>query len=63
VNCPKGSILLGDKAYTNYSLEDDLFEMLGVVLHAKRRKNLKKTTYGSTRIYSFEKEKFCGDCI
>lgn len=39
---PAGSILLGDRAYTNYSLEDDLLEMMGIVLCSKRRRNLKR---------------------
>jgi Transposase DDE domain len=39
---PCGSILLGDKAYTNYSLEDDLVEMTGITLLPKRRRNLKR---------------------
>jgi Transposase DDE domain len=32
--------LIGDKAYTNYSLEDDLFQMMDIALLPKRRKNL-----------------------
>lgn len=37
---PEHSILLGDRAYTNYSLEDDLLEMMNIALCPKRRKNL-----------------------
>lgn len=37
---PENSILLGDRAYTNYSLEDDLLEMMGIALCPRRRKNL-----------------------
>lgn len=39
---PKNSILLGDKAYTNYSFEDILLEIEGIKLLAKRRENLKR---------------------
>jgi Transposase DDE domain len=39
---PMGSILLGDKAYTNYSLQDDLLEMMDIMLCPKRKKNLKR---------------------
>lgn len=39
---PAGSTLLGDKAYTNYSLEEDLLEMAGITLLPKRRHNLKR---------------------
>lgn len=39
---PVGSVLLGDKAYTNYQLEDDLFEFAGITLLPKRRHNLKR---------------------
>ncbi len=37
---PEHSTLLGDKAYTDYSLEDDLLEMMNVALCPKRRRNL-----------------------
>jgi predicted ABC-type ATPase len=37
---PEHSILIGDRAYTNYSLEDDLLEMMNIKLCPKRRKNL-----------------------
>ena len=43
---PMGAILLGDKAYTNYGLEDDLMEMLGITLLPKRRVNLKRQNTG-----------------
>jgi hypothetical protein len=39
---PFGSVLLGDKAYTNYQLEDDLLEFAGITLLPKRRHNLKR---------------------
>jgi hypothetical protein len=39
---PIGVILLGDKAYTSYSLEDDLLEMGGITLLSKRTHNLKR---------------------
>ena len=39
---PQGSILLGDRAYTSYSLEDDLLEMAKITLMPKRRRNLKR---------------------
>lgn len=39
---PFGSILIGDKAYTNYSLEDDLLEMMGISFIPKRRNKLKR---------------------
>lgn len=39
---PQGSILMGDRAYTNYSFEDNLEEIEGIKLLAKRRKNLKR---------------------
>jgi hypothetical protein len=44
---PADSILIGDKAYTNYSLEDDLLEMMGVSFLPKRRENLKRQHGGS----------------
>ena len=37
---PKGSVLFADRAYNGYSLEDDLQEMAGINLVARRRKNL-----------------------
>jgi hypothetical protein len=39
---PVGATLLGDKAYTSYSLEEDLLEMAGITLLPKRRYNLKR---------------------
>jgi hypothetical protein len=39
---PAGSTLLGDKAYTSYSLEEDLFEIAGISLLVKRKHNLKR---------------------
>lgn len=52
---PKGAVLFGDKAYTNYTLEDDLQDMAQIKLVAKRRKNLKRqhskvTEYILTRL-------------
>src|SRR5271154_5494255 len=38
----KNSILFGDKAYTNYELEDDLLEMARISLMPKRKTNLKR---------------------
>lgn len=40
LHLPKGSILLGDKAYTSYELEDLLQEQDGVTLLPLRKKNL-----------------------
>lgn len=37
---PPNSILIGDKAYTSYTLEDDLLEMMNISFLPKRRKNL-----------------------
>ena len=42
VNLPKGSVLLGDKAYTNYQFEHLLKEACGIELIAKRRTNLRR---------------------
>jgi len=39
---PDGSILFADKAYTSYSLEDDLQEMANIRLVAKRKINQKR---------------------
>lgn len=39
---PQNSILIGDKAYTDYSLEDDLLNILGITLLPKRKNNLKR---------------------
>lgn len=39
---PPGSILFGDRAYTNYDFEDDLLEFEGIRLVAKRRRNLRR---------------------
>ena len=39
---PQGAVLFGDKAYTDYSLEDDLLEMAGISLIPKRKHNLKR---------------------
>ena len=44
---PIGSILIGDKAYTNYSLEDDLLEMMNISFFPKRRGNLKRQHGGA----------------
>lgn len=41
------AILFGEKAYTNYSLEDDLLEMAGITLLLKRRNNLKRQHSGA----------------
>jgi len=42
LNLPKGSILMGDKAYTNYQFEDDLANFEDIRMLVKRRKNLKR---------------------
>lgn len=39
---PKGITLIGDRAYTNYSLEDDLLEMVGIFFQPKRKQNMKR---------------------
>jgi hypothetical protein len=39
---PKGSTLIGDRAYTNYSLEDDLLEMMEISFQPKRKQNMKR---------------------
>ena len=44
---PAGSILLGDKAYTSYQLEDDLLEFAGITLLPKRRCDLKRQNTSS----------------
>ena len=42
MNLPKGSLLLGDRAYTNYSFEQILKATKGVQLLAKRKSNHKQ---------------------
>ena len=42
INLPPGSLLMGDKAYTSYFLEDELFALDKVKLLARRRRNLKR---------------------
>lgn len=42
LNLPKGSLIFGDRAYTNYEFEDKLLEMQEVKLIPKRRKDLKR---------------------
>ncbi len=39
---PPGSLLMGDKAYTSYWLEDELFTFEKIKLLVKRRQNLKR---------------------
>lgn len=39
---PRGITLIGDRAYTNYSLEDDLLEMVGIFFQPKRKQNMKR---------------------
>ena len=39
IGLPEGSVLLADRAYTDYDFEDDLLEIEKVKLLAKRRKN------------------------
>jgi hypothetical protein len=55
---PENSILLGDKAYTNYSLEDDLLEMIGVKLSPKRRKNLTRQNSNLQEYVHLKKRNF-----
>jgi hypothetical protein len=43
---PKGVTLIGDRAYTNYSLEDDLLTMMGISFQPKRKQNLKRQLSG-----------------
>lgn len=43
---PAGVTLIGDRAYTNYSLEDDLLEMIGVSFEPKRKQNMKRQISG-----------------
>ena len=40
LDLPKNSILMGDKAYTNYQFEDELANLDKIQLLVKRRKNL-----------------------
>jgi len=42
IGLPENSQLFADKAYTDYSFEDDLSEMEGIQLYAKRKRNLKR---------------------
>lgn len=42
LDLPKGSILMGDKAYTNYQFEDDLCNLDGIIMLVKRKRNLKR---------------------
>lgn len=44
---PKNAILIGDRAYTNYSLEDDLLDMIGVLFEPKRKQNMKRQIPGA----------------
>lgn len=39
---PQGATLIGDRAYTNYSLEDDLLEIAGISFLPKRKQNMKR---------------------
>lgn len=39
---PRGTTLIGDRAYTNYSLEDDLLEMAGISFLPKRKQKMKR---------------------
>jgi hypothetical protein len=39
INLPKGASIYGDKAYTHYSFEDDLYEFEKIKLIADRKKN------------------------
>jgi len=39
---PNGSILMGDKAYTDYQFEDNLRELEGIKMLVKRRSNLSR---------------------
>ncbi len=43
---PEGVILIGDRAYTNYSLEDELLEMMGIFFQPKRKQNMKRQISG-----------------
>lgn len=43
---PRGVTLIGDRAYTNYSLEDDLLEMMGIFFQPKRKQNMKRQISG-----------------
>ena len=45
---PRGIILIGDRAYTNYSLEDDLLEMAGIFFQPKRKQNMKRQISGAS---------------
>jgi hypothetical protein len=44
---PPGATLLADKAYINYQLEDDLFNLASITLLPKRRNNLKRQNTGT----------------
>jgi hypothetical protein len=52
---PVGSTLLGDKAYTSYSFEEDLQEMAGISLLVKRRHNLKRQNTPSQEFFLCQK--------
>ena len=44
---PRGVTLIGDRAYTNYSLEDDLLEMMEIFFQPKRKQNMKRQVSGA----------------
>jgi len=56
LDLPQGSILMGDKAYTNYQFEDDLNNLDGIKMLVKRRKNLKRqNNYNDERLLKNER--------
>lgn len=56
LDLPKGSILMGDKAYTNYEFEDNLANLVGIRMLVKRRKNLKRqNNYNDNQILKNER--------
>jgi len=50
-NLPRNSILMGDKAYTNYQLEDELKEIEGIRMLVKRRANLTRQNSPSEEFF------------
>jgi Transposase DDE domain len=55
---PRGVTLIGDRAYTNYSLEDDLLEMMGVFFQPKRKLNMKRQLSGERNyVHAFKRNR------
>lgn len=51
LDLPQGTLLLGDRAYTDYQLEDYLAQLEGIRLLPKRKRNLKRQHSGEEHGY------------